>query len=273
MDELRRPEAHRPLPLSGRPLDSRAPPSPPADPSGVWHKDRPLLLGQLEKRLGHAFAKRALLEEALTHRSFGQPHSERLEFLGDAVLGLVVSMALLDRLKQANEGALSRSRASLVRATVLHQVALDLDLGACVRLGAGEARAGGAAKASILGDTLEAVIAAVFIDGGFHAAERVVQTLFSARIASLEPEFTKDSKTRLQELLQGRGLSRPDYTVVAIRGEAHQQSFEVQCSVAELHCTAHGHGSSRRSAEKAAAHALLAQLGMLNPSAPQEAGS
>jgi len=273
MDELQRSEAHRPLLLSGRPPDSKALPSPTADRPGVGNSDRPLLIGQLEKRLGHAFAKRALLEEALTHRSFGQPHSERLEFLGDAVLGLIVSMALLDRFKQANEGALSRSRASLVRATVLHQVALELELGGCVRLGVGEARAGGAAKASILGDTLEAVIGAVFIDGGFGAADRLVRRLLGARIALLEPELTKDSKTRLQELLQGRGLSLPAYTVVATHGEAHQQAFEVQCSVAELQCSARGHGSSRRSAEKAAAHALLAHLGILNPSTPQAAGS
>jgi ribonuclease-3 len=246
---------------------------PTADRSGIGNNDRPFLIEQLEKRLGHAFAKRALLEEALTHRSFGQPHSERLEFLGDAVLGLIVSMALLDRFNQANEGALSRSRASLVRATVLHQVALELEIGGCVRLGAGEARTGGAAKASILGDTLEAVIAAVFVDGGFSAADGVVRRLFGARLASLEPELTKDSKTQLQELLQRRGLSLPAYTVVATRGEAHQQAFEVQCSVAELQCSARGYGSSRRSAEKAAAHALLEHLGMLNPSTEQAAGS
>ena len=228
---------------------------------------RSLALRSLEQALGHNFAKQALLEEALTHRSFGQPHNERLEFLGDAVLSLVISMVLLDRFAQCDEGELSRLRASLVRASVLHAVALDLELGPYLRLGAGEARTGGATKASILGDAVEALIGAVFLDGGFHAADRVVRCLFSERVKALDPEVSKDSKTRLQEILQARRQALPAYTVIRTRGEAHSQEFEVECRVGELGWQACGRGRSRRSAEQAAAQALLERHGFSPPPA------
>jgi len=223
--------------------------------------DRPLSLKLLQERLGHAFAQPALLEQALTHRSFGQPHNERLEFLGDAVVGLVISSVLLERYLQCDEGVLSRARAGLVRASVLHQIALELALGRVVRLGAGEERSGGAHKASILGNALEALVGAVFLDAGFAAAERVVRAVFARRVQELRLEGTKDSKTRLQEVLQGRRLALPAYTLVHTRGEPHSQEFEVLCSIAEPASTAVGRGSSRRSAEQAAAQALLDQMG------------
>lgn len=218
-------------------------------------------LDDLQHRLGHLFGEPALLRRALTHRSFGADHNERLEFLGDAVLGLAISTLLYQRFASSDEGDLSRVRARLVRQDSLHEVALKLGLPGCLRLGEGEARSGGASRASILADAFEAVVGAVYLDAGFPAALGVVQRLFADALASSDLQASaKDAKTELQEWLQGRKLALPAYAIVETRGHAHQQQFVVSCTVAALGVSAHGQGASRRAAEQQAARAVLATL-------------
>jgi ribonuclease-3 len=217
---------------------------------------------RLESRLGHAFRRPELLEQALTHRSFGSPHNERLEFLGDGVLGCVVAEALMTRFAHLSEGELSRLRARLVRAEALADAAAGLGLAAHLRVGQGEAASGGAARPSILADALEAIIGAVFLDAGYADARRVVLAALGRALAELdERALAKDPKTALQEVLQARRQGRPRYEVVATRGAAHQQVFEVECVVAALDLRARGSGASRRAAEQQAAEALLRRLG------------
>ncbi|MBN8509619.1 MAG: ribonuclease III [Burkholderiales bacterium] len=218
-------------------------------------------LAALQQRLGHRFAQPALLQRALTHRSFGADHNERLEFLGDAVLNLVVSALLYQRFGGSDEGDLSRVRAHLVREDSLHRAALTLGLPQVMRLSEGEARGGGALRASILADALEALIGAAFLDGGYDAAQQVVGRLFGELIDSAEVErFSKDPKTELQEWLQARRLPVPAYRIVATRGQAHAQTFEVEGSVAALGLAERGEGRSRRAAEQQAAARLLEGL-------------
>jgi ribonuclease-3 len=215
----------------------------------------------LQQRIGHRFADEALLVQALTHRSWGADHNERLEFLGDAVLSLAISSLLFDRLSASDEGDLTRVRAHLVREDSLHRVALLLDLPAVLRLSEGEARGGGAQRASILADALEAVIGAIFVDGGFDAARGLVQRLFGEIIATTDVgSWTKDAKTELQEWLQARRLPVPGYRIAATRGQAHAQTFEVECSVPALGLTEAGEGRSRRTAEQEAARRMLDAL-------------
>ncbi len=217
---------------------------------------------RLEERLGHRFQRAELLEQALTHRSYGSPNNERLEFLGDGVLDCVVAQELFARFPGSSEGELSRLRASLVRKEALAAVALELGLGEHLRLGDGESSSGGAARPSILADALEAVYGAVFLDGGYERARAVVRGTFGAALDTQDPLATaKDPKTRLQELLQGRGQGLPSYQVVATQGAAHHQTFEVECTVKELGLRATGKGEARRAAEQQAAEALLRQLG------------
>lgn len=217
---------------------------------------------RLEQRLGHRFHRAELLEQALTHRSYGSPHNERLEFLGDGVLGCVIAQELCARFASLSEGDLSQMRASLVRKEALAAVARDLGLGECLRLGEGESASGGSARPSILADTLEAVYGAVFLDAGYESAREVVRSTFGAALEALDPLApVKDAKTRLQELLQGRGQGLPNYHVVATHGAAHQQVFEVECVVERLGLRATGRGEARRAAEQQAAEALLRQLG------------
>ena len=217
---------------------------------------------RLEERLGHRFLRAGLLEQALTHRSYGSPNNERLEFLGDGVLDCVVAQELFDRFPALSEGELSRLRASLVRKDALAAVARDLGLGDHLRLGEGESASGGSARPSILADTLEALYGAVFLDAGYERARAVVCSTFGAALDALDPLATaKDAKTRLQELLQGRGQGLPSYHVVATQGAAHQQVFEVECTVEQLGLHATGKGEARRAAEQQAAEALLRQLG------------
>lgn len=218
-------------------------------------------LDELQRRLGHRFQQPELLARALTHRSFGADHNERLEFLGDAVLSLAVSSLLFDRFAGSDEGDLTRVRAHLVREESLHRVALLIGLPEVVRLSEGEARGGGAQRASILADALEALIGAVFLDGGFDAARTLVQRLFGEVIASTEiGGWAKDAKTELQEWLQARRLPVPAYRIVATRGQAHAQTFEVECAVASLGLTFSGEGRSRRQAEQEAAGRMLEAL-------------
>ena len=218
-------------------------------------------LRALQRRLGHEFENEALLQRALTHRSFGAAHNERLEFLGDAVLNLAVSRLLFDRFGDSDEGDLTRVRAHLVREDSLHRAALVLGLPEVLRLSEGEARGGGAQRASILADALEAIIGAVFLERGYEAAFGVVQRLFGEVIQATEADsWTKDAKTELQEWLQARRLPVPVYRIAATRGEKHAQTFEVECSVPTLALTEQGEGRSRRAAEQEAARRMLGTL-------------
>lgn len=218
-------------------------------------------LQALQTRIGHRFADLGLLARAVTHRSHGADHNERLEFLGDAVLSLAISSLLFERFAGSDEGDLTRVRAHLVREESLHRVALWLDLPEAVRLGEGEARGGGAQRASILADALEAVIGATFLDGGFDAARGVVQRLFGEVIQTTDiGGWAKDAKTELQEWLQARRLPVPAYRIAATRGQAHAQTFEVECVVAALNLVHRGEGRSRRVAEQEAARRMLDAL-------------
>lgn len=215
-------------------------------------------LDTLQQRLGHQFAQPRLLTRALTHRSYSAEHNERLEFLGDAVLSLAVSGMLYERFGDSDEGDLTRMRAHLVREDSLHRVALGLGLPEVLRLSEGEARGGGAQRPSILADAVEALIGATFLDGGYEPAEAVVRKLFGEVIATTEVDsWSKDAKTELQEWLQARKLPVPAYRIVATRGQAHAQTFEVECAVPALHLAEQGEGRSRRAAEQEAARKLL----------------
>ena len=211
---------------------------------------------ELLKRLGHPFAQPRLLRQALTHRSYGAPHNERLEFLGDAVLNCVIAAQLFDRFPGLPEGNLSRLRAALVNQDSLSEVAQGLDLGDCLQLGEGELKSGGFRRPSILADALEAIIGAVYLDAGFDAAAALVARLFDARLQGLDPRtLGKDPKTLLQELLQGRRFALPRYSVLNVEGEAHDQHFHVECLIPELDIRTLGEGPSRRAAEQSAARA------------------
>jgi ribonuclease-3 len=218
-------------------------------------------LEALQRRIAHHFDDARLLSRALTHRSFGADHNERLEFLGDAVLSLVISGLLFERFAGSDEGDLTRVRAHLVREESLHRVALQLALPDVLKLGEGEARGGGAQRASILADALEALIGATFLDGGFDAARTVVDGLFGEIIATTDvASWSKDAKTELQEWLQARRLPVPTYRIAATRGQAHAQTFEVECVVPALNLVERGVGRSRRVAEQEAARRMLDAL-------------
>lgn len=206
-------------------------------------------------KLGYAFRSPELLRRAFTHRSFGATHNERLEFLGDSVLNCVVSKVLFSAYPGLPEGDLSRVRAHLVNQQTLARLARDLRMGEAVLLGEGELRSGGRARPSILANALEALFGAVFLDGGFSAAEQVIGRLYTPVFRELDPQaLGKDPKTRLQEYLQGRRMALPLYRVLETRGEAHQQQFQVECLVSEMQIRTVGEGASRRSAEQDAAN-------------------
>jgi ribonuclease-3 len=220
---------------------------------------------RLQHRLGYRFTDYGLLTQALTHRSFGQPNNERLEFLGDSVLDCVVSIMLFARFPHLREGDLSRLRASLVcqdaLARVAGEFAGEFDFGACLRLGEGELRSGGSKRPSILADAIEAIIAAVFLDAGFDAARTVIERLLEPLLAGIDPAApVKDPKTALQEWLQGRRIALPNYVMTRVLGEAHAQEFEVACEVPRFSLRTVGRGSSRRAAEQCSADLALAQL-------------
>ncbi len=216
---------------------------------------------RLERAVGYRFKSPALAREALTHRSRGAPHNERLEFLGDSVLNCIVSIELHARYQKLREGELSRLRATLVRQESLAKAAQDLGLGEWLLLGEGELKSGGFARPSILADALEALIGAVFIDGGFDSARATVVGLLSGQLSQLDPDDVgKDPKTQLQELLQSRKIELPLYNVVATEGAAHKQNFEVECVIPGLSIRATGAGSSRRSAEQDAASHAYAKI-------------
>lgn len=216
---------------------------------------------RLAKRIGYAFGDASLLKQALTHRSAGSPHNERLEFLGDAVLGVVIAEALFQRFPEADEGALSRLRARLVRKSSLAELGRELDLGGYLSLGAGELRTGGQSRDSTLADALEAIIGAIYLDAGYGSAADQVRRLFASRLDGLMlRQAEKDPKTRLQEYLQSHGHNLPEYQVVEVSGEPHTQQFEVSCRVEELGRESRGGGTSRRRAEQAAAQQMLQAL-------------
>ena len=211
-------------------------------------------LQRLSRSRGRPALSERLLAQALTHRSAGTENNERLEFLGDALLGFVIAEALSERFPEADEGQLSRMRATLVRQDSLAHLARSLSLGEYLRLGAGESRTGGHARDSILADAVEALLAAVYLDQGFDAARGVVLGVFGPSLDALSSgTWGKDPKTRLQEWLQARRIAVPDYTVTVVAGEAHAQTFTVECRIPALAIVATGSGTSRRAAEQDAA--------------------
>ena len=211
---------------------------------------------------GYSFSDGGLLTQALSHRSAGSPHNERLEFLGDALLNLIVAEQLYLRWPKADEGAMTRARAELVRESALAAVARNLDIGSRLILGPGEMKTGGHRRDSILADALEAVIAALYLDGGFDACRNTVLPWFEPLLSALPPlnQVGKDAKTRLQEWLQARQLPLPAYALLEESGDDHDKRFRVGCTLAEPPVTSDGVGTSRRAAEQAAAEAALAQL-------------
>ncbi len=217
-------------------------------------------LKAVEAAVGYSFIRPDRLQQALTHRSFGVPHNERLEFLGDSVLNCVIAQALFERFADVREGDLSRLRANLVRQETLAEIAQKLDLGEYLRLGEGELKSGGFRRPSILADGLEALFGAIFVDGGFESARQAILRLYEPFLSSLDPHRSgKDAKTALQEFLQGRRLALPHYHLRATRGEAHAQEFEVECQIPELGISTFGCGSSRRAAEQEAARRAFEQ--------------
>lgn len=209
-------------------------------------------------RLGYTFNNPAYLESALTHRSASKNHYERMEFLGDAVLNFVISSELYKLFPQASEGELSRLRAHLVKGESLSKIAIELSLGDFLRLGSGELKSGGFRRKSILADVLESIIGAIYLDAGFEATQEFILHVFADRIAGVGGvKELKDPKTRLQEYMQAKGLALPTYEVVKTTGQAHNQTFDVSCSVSILDKPVHGVGSSRRKAEQAAAEQVL----------------
>lgn len=220
-----------------------------------------ILNQRLQRALGYTFQRPELLTQALTHRSYGAVNNERLEFLGDSVLNCSVARALYDAFPELPEGSLSRLRANLVRQETLADLAMALQLGDNLRLGEGELKSGGFRRPSILADALESLFGAIFLEAGFVAAERVVRGLFDPLVAKIDPRASgKDAKTQLQEILQSRRLPLPEYRLVDTRGEAHDQSFIVECVLAKPPMTTRGVGKSRRGAEQEAARQACAQL-------------
>jgi ribonuclease-3 len=212
----------------------------------------------LQRAIGYEFANQQLLEQALRHRSAGRQHNERLEFLGDGLLNFVIAAELYAHLPDADEGDLSRIRAALVRGSTLAEIGRELGLGAWISLGMGEKATGGHRRSSILADTVEALLGAIYLDAGFDAAAQVVRHLFAQRLRELpDAETLKDAKTRLQEALQRDGRPLPEYAIVEVTGEQHRQHMRATCVLADSEQVFEGSGSSRRKAEQDAARACL----------------
>jgi ribonuclease-3 len=215
----------------------------------------------LLKELHYSFTDKSLLQTALTHRSYGLPHNERLEFLGDGVLNFAVAAQLFDRFPELPEGDLSRLRAHLVRQESLYRLAQNLNLGGYLRLGEGELKSGGQCRPSMLADSLEAIFGAIYLDGGFECAHAVIARQYAPILDTLQPgEILKDAKTRLQEWLQGRKKPLPQYVLVETTGAAHDQRFQVACVIDNPVIRCVGTGTSRRLAEQAAAEYALKVL-------------
>lgn len=222
-------------------------------------------LKRLQRRLEYEFKDESLLTQSLTHRSAGSKNNERLEFLGDAILGFEIAENLCRQHPGASEGELSRARAQLVKRETLARVARRLELGDYLYLGTGELRSGGQTRDSILSDAVEAIIAAVFMDDDIASARALVRRILKKEIEEISPqEQPKDSKTQLQEYLQARGKALPVYDVISVEGSAHEQEFLVECKVSSLDLIEKGMGSSRRKAEQQAASRVLENIGVKN---------
>jgi len=218
-------------------------------------------IAQLQRRLGYCFQDEQLLQQALTHRSAAGQHNERLEFLGDSILSFVIADALYRQFPKVNEGDMSRMRATLVRGKTLAELGRAFELGDYLVLGPGELKSGGFRRESILADAIEALIGAIFLDSDINRVQQLVLAWYAERLAAIKPGVEqKDPKTRLQELLQGQKRALPSYSVVKVRGEAHNQSFTVHCVIEGMSEPVVGTGSSRRKAEQQAAQKALEQL-------------
>jgi ribonuclease III len=219
------------------------------------------MLDSLASRLGYQFKNAALLAQALTHRSFASNNNERLEFLGDGALNFIIANQLYNRFNKLPEGDLSRLRAQLVKESTLCEIAISLNVGESLKLGEGEMKSAGWKRPSILADALEAIVGAVYIDGGHLAAEALVLQLFSEKISQIDPKIIdKDAKSQLQEYLQAKKIALPDYNVVLIEGEAHAQTFKISCNIQKLNINTVGEGTSRRNAEQQAAQLALDKI-------------
>lgn len=216
---------------------------------------------QVSKRLNYQFQDRALLVQALTHRSAGNPHNERLEYLGDSILGFVVAKYLFNRFPDQPEGKLTRMRSTLVKGETLAGIARVMDLGDVIRLGPGEMKSGGFSRDSILSDAVEAIIGAVYLEAGMDTAEQIILKWLEERLQGLDPNYhPKDNKTRLQEYTQSKHMALPEYQVTQITGKSHNQRFFVSCKVQELPISVEGEGTSRRRAEQDAAQKVIRKL-------------
>ncbi|OOE51011.1 ribonuclease III [Salinivibrio kushneri] len=219
------------------------------------------LTDKLQRDIGYQFSNAALLELALTHRSANGTHNERLEFLGDSILSFVIAEDLYHRFPKVDEGDMSRMRATLVRGNTLAEIGREFSLGEVMRLGPGELKSGGFRRDSILADAVEALIGAIFLDSDINRVQAIILNWYQHRLETIEPGASqKDPKTRLQEHLQGKRKPLPSYTVMKVRGEAHNQEFTVECQVSGLESSVIGKGSSRRKAEQAAAELALQKL-------------
>lgn len=219
------------------------------------------LTDKLQREIGYQFSSAALLELALTHRSANGTHNERLEFLGDSILSFVIAEDLYHRFPKVDEGDMSRMRATLVRGNTLAQIGREFSLGEVMRLGPGELKSGGFRRDSILADAVEALIGAIFLDSDINRVRDIILQWYQQRLETIEPGVSqKDPKTRLQELLQGKRKPLPSYTVMKVKGEAHNQEFTVECQISGLERSVIGKGSSRRKAEQAAAELALQKL-------------
>ncbi len=215
----------------------------------------------LVQRIGYRFGDVKLLTQALTHRSFSANNNERLEFLGDGVLNCIIAHQLYLRFPKLPEGDLSRLRAALVKESSLAEIAAQLQIGDALKLGEGELKSAGWRRPSILADAVEAIVGAVFLDGGFAEAGKLVVKLYDEKLATIDPRIIdKDPKSQLQEYLQGKKMDLPEYQVIQIEGEAHAQTFKVECVVEKFNIRTQGEGVSRRAAEQQAAQLALAQI-------------
>lgn len=219
------------------------------------------VLPVLQTRIGYSFTRPELLQQALTHRSFSGTNNERLEFLGDSVLNFIIAHQLFNLFPDLPEGDLSRLRAKLVKEASLAEISTSLHLGDALKLGEGELKSAGWRRPSILADALEAIVGAVYLDGGFGAAEKVVALLYRETLTSIDPKvIDKDAKSQLQEYLQSKKMDLPEYQVVTIEGEAHAQTFTVQCLIKKLKLATTGVGTSRRVAEQQAARLAMEKI-------------
>lgn len=223
----------------------------------------PVVIDKLQRKISYTFKNKALLTQALTHRSASSKHNERLEFLGDSILSFVIANALYHQFPKVDEGDMSRMRATLVRGNTLAEIAREFELGECLRLGPGELKSGGFRRDSILADTVEAIIGAIFLDSSIEQIESLILLWYTERLKEMSPgDQQKDPKTRLQEFLQGRHLPLPSYLVMQVKGEAHDQEFTIECRVSGIDDPIVGKGSSRRKAEQSAAEVALNKLGI-----------